>query len=142
MPPGHRTTGQSRPGSGTQFDRPGHPVCAVPSQLPLLTRAPGDGNDLSPVNPSPGTKKAAHPWTATNIIPDFGTNDKTEHSCVACLDGRPLAEGGSAPRTHIDPASASTMRGSHWLPAPRHSSVSASERLNRGRYGRSFNIAR
>src|SRR5713226_8086801 len=79
MPLGRRTTGQSRPGSGTQFDRPGHPVCAVPSQLPLLTRAPSNGNERGPINPAAGTKKAAHSWTATDIVPDFGTNDKTEH---------------------------------------------------------------
>src|SRR6266852_940510 len=95
MPPGHRTTGQSRPGSGTQFDRPGHPVCAVPSQLPLLTRAPSNGNERGPINPAAGTKKAAHSWTATNIIPDFGTNDKTEHLFHSLLYRAPIDYGGA-----------------------------------------------
>src|SRR2546428_10390962 len=87
MLPGRSQPGQSRPGSGTQFDGPGPPVWAVPSQLPLLTRAPSNGNELSFIGPA-DTKKAAHSWTATTSIADFGTNDKTEHLCQSLLRSR------------------------------------------------------
>src|SRR2546428_4816944 len=87
MLPGRSQPGQSRPGSGTQFDGPGPPVWAVPSQLSLLTRPPSNGNELSFIGPA-DTKKAAHSWTATTSIADFGTNDKTEHLCQSLLRSR------------------------------------------------------